>query len=147
MNPPTPGNLVPYLHYADIEAMSDWYHRVFGFVEKRRWRGPDGTIENVDMQVGDTELWMDGAPLPAIHALADVDGNPRPLWMGVWLDDRVAVDALHEHILGQGVEPTDQPHDLPFGIRMFNVTDPEGYTWGFMCRIPPSELALEGGTP
>jgi len=141
MTPPALGNLVPYLYYADIEAMIDWYGRVFGFVEKGRWRGPDGAIKNADMRVGDTELWMDGDPSPAIHDLTNPEGKPRPLWIGVWLDDPASVDALHDHVVSQGVEPLDRPHDRPFGVRMFDVKDPEGYTWGFMCRIPPSEDA------
>lgn len=139
MNVPRPGNLVPYLYYADIEAMIDWYGRVFGFVERGRWHGPDGTVQNAEMSVGDTELWMDGDPVPGIHDLTGRDGSPRPLFVGVWLESPAAVDALHDHIVGQGVEPTSRPHDRPFGIRTFDVDDPEGYTWGFMCRIPPRE--------
>lgn len=139
MSVPRPGNLVPYLYYADIEAMIDWYSRVFGFVEKGRWRAPDGSVQNAEMHVGDTELWMDGDPTPGIHDLTGPDGSPRPLWTGVWLESPSAVDALHDHIVRQGVEPNDRPHDRPFGVRTFNVEDPEGYTWGFMCRIPPSD--------
>ena len=61
MTAPRLGNLVPYLFCADIEAMIDWYTRVFGFVEKSRWRGDDGKVHNAEMCIGDTELWMDGA--------------------------------------------------------------------------------------
>lgn len=135
MSTPKLGNLVPYLFYSDIESMIDWYARVFGFVEKERWRGADGHVHNAEMIVGDTELWMDGGPDNGRHKLTDATGNPRSLWVGVWLDDREAVDAMYDHIVAQGVE-ADRPDDRPFGIRTFNVKDPEGYTWGFMCHIP-----------
>jgi uncharacterized glyoxalase superfamily protein PhnB len=134
MTAPQLGNLVPYLFYADIDAMIDWYARVFGFVEKERWRGEDGTVHNAEMRVGDTELWMDGAN-PARHQRTDRDGNPLSPWIGVWLTDREAVDAMYEHIVSEGVEPTEPPRDLPYGVRAFNVSDPEGYSWGFMCHI------------
>jgi uncharacterized glyoxalase superfamily protein PhnB len=133
------GNLVPYLFYSDIEAMIAWYHRVFGFVDKQRWRRPDGTVHNAEMTVGDTQLWMDGGPNSGRHKLTDADGNPVSLWVGVWLEDPEAVDAMYNHIVSEGVEPVDQPGDRPFGIRTFNVKDPEGYTWGFMCEIPRPE--------
>lgn len=134
MSMPRLGNLVPYLYFADIETMIDWYTRVFGFEEKSRWNAPDGSIQNADMRVGDTELWMDGDPAFK-HNLAGADGSPRPLWTGVWLETPSAVDALYDHIVSQGVVPSERPHDRPFGIRTFNVKDPEGYTWGFMCRL------------
>ncbi|CAN5259472.1 N/A [soil metagenome] len=139
MNLPKLGNLVPYLFYSDIEAMIDWYSRVFGFTEKGRWRQPDGSVQNAEMRVGDTELWMDGDPSPGLHNLTDPHGNSMPLWIGVWLENPAAVDAMYDHILGHGVEPADQPHDRSFGIRTFSVKDPEGYTWGFMCPIPPTD--------
>lgn len=139
MSVPRLGNLVPYLYYADLEAMLGWYGRVFGFIERRRWHAADGSVENAEMHVGDTELWMDGSAAPGIHDLAGEDGSPRPLWIGVWLESPSAVDALHDHIVSEGVVPVDRPHDRPFGVRTFTVEDPEGYTWGFMCRIASSE--------
>lgn len=136
MTRPKLGNLVPYLFYSDVESMLEWYSRVFGFVEKERWPGPDGRVRNAEMTVGDTELWMDGGPSTGRHKLTNAQGDPVPLWVGVWLEDRESVDAMYDHILGEGVEPTDRPVDRPFGIRTFNVKDPEGYTWGFICTIP-----------
>lgn len=137
MTKPTPGPLVPYLFYADVEAMIDWYTRVFGFVEKDRWRDDTGKVTNAEMHVGDTELWMDGDPTVQ-HHFAREDGEPLPPWIGVWLADSSDVDATYEHIVSEGVEPEGRPADRPFGVRIFNVSDPEGYTWGFMCRIPRS---------
>ena len=135
MSAPTLGNLVPYLFYDDIEAMLGWYSRVFGFVETGRWPGPDGAVHNAEMLVGDTELWMDGGPR---HRLVDAQGDAASTWVGVWLEDRAAVDGMYDHVVSEGVQPTQAPHDRPFGIRTFDVEDPEGYTWGFMCRIAPT---------
>jgi len=132
---PTPGNLVPYLFYTDIESMIDWYTRVFGFVELERWRQDDGKIHNAEMRVGDTELWMDATD-DGRHHLTDPKGNPFSLWVGVWLDTPDDVDAMHAHVVHEGVQPEQDPHDRPYGVHTFNVRDPEGYLWGFMCRIP-----------
>jgi uncharacterized glyoxalase superfamily protein PhnB len=135
---PKLGNLVPYLFYADIEAMIDWYTRVFGFVEKDRWRDAEGNVHNAEMCVGDTELWMDGKNTGR-HTLTDPEGKPFSLWVGVYLDDPAAVDAMYDHIVSEGVEPNERPGDRPYGVRTFSVKDPEGYTWGFMCSIPRTD--------
>jgi PhnB protein len=134
MTTPAPGNLVPYLFYSDIESMIDWYSRVFGFVEGERWRGPDGRVHNAEMRTGDTELWMDGAH-HGRHHLTDPDGKPLSIWVGIWLAAPSDVDAMYEHVVAEGATPEQAPVDLPYGVRSFNVRDPEGYLWGFMCRI------------
>jgi uncharacterized glyoxalase superfamily protein PhnB len=121
------GNLVPYLFCEDVGAALEWYERVFGFVERMRWPGPGGRIENAEMIVGDTELWLDGGP----QRFFDVEGAPARPWIGVWVDD---VDAMHRRVTAAGVE-VQPPEDKPYGVRMMTVTDPEGNEWGFMRRI------------
>jgi uncharacterized glyoxalase superfamily protein PhnB len=131
---PTPGNLVPYLFYDDVEGMIAWYTRVFGFVEKQRWHGPDDKVANAEMSVGDTELWMDGAT--GRRVVFGQNGEPWTPWTGIWLEEPDDVDAMHAHVIAEGVTPEQPPQDRPYGVRTFNVTDPEGYSWGFMARIP-----------
>lgn len=142
MTAPSPGNLVPYLFYTDIEAVIDWYARVFGFTEKGRWRDGQGHVHNAEMHVGDTELWMDGNDTGR-HTLTDPNGKPFSMWIGVWLPDPAAVDAMYEHIVSERVAPSERPADRPYGIRTFNVADPEGYTWGFMCHISRTDTPTE----
>ena len=89
--------------------------------------GSDGPTLNAEMQVGDTELWLDAGP----PRFFDADGKPAIPWIGVWVDD---VDAMHRRVTDAGVE-ADAPEDKPYGVRMLNVTDPEGNRWGFMRRI------------
>jgi uncharacterized glyoxalase superfamily protein PhnB len=54
-------------------------------------------------------------------------------WTGVWVDD---VDACYERVRAAdaGVKP---PEDKNYGVRLFNVVDPEGHLWGCMSRIDP----------
>jgi len=118
--------LVPYLFYDDAAAMVDWYKTVFGFAEHSRYTNEDGGVRNAEMIVGDTELWMDGNP-PAGWQPSAVP------WIGVWVDDP---DEMYEKIKAHGVE-IDPPEDKPYGVRVTGVVrDPEGYSWGFMRRLP-----------
>jgi uncharacterized glyoxalase superfamily protein PhnB len=121
------GGLVPYLFYDDAAAMLAWYGRVFGFVEKSRWAGADGRVQNAEMLVGDSELWLDGGG----QRYVERDGKRANQWIGVWVDDP---DAMHERVRSAGVE-AGPPEDKPYGVRMLTVVDPEGYNWGFMRRL------------
>ena len=122
----TRSGLVPYLFYDDVAEMLEWYSRVFGWAERQRWEKEDGSIENADMVVGDTELWLDGGGRKHLEH----DGTEHAVWTGVWVDD---VDAMYERVRAAGVE-TDPPEQKPYGVRMLTVTDPVGYQWGFMVR-------------
>ena len=117
--------IVPYLFYDDAEAAMQWYARVFGFEERGRWPNAEGKIQNAEMRVGNTELWLDGGG-------KRTDTDERPTWIGIWVDD---VDAVHARIQAAGVD-CEAVEDKPYGVRTFNVADGMGYLWGFMRRIP-----------
>ena len=63
--------IVPYLFYDDADAAMAWYARVFDFKELGRWSDAEGKVQNAEMQVGTTELWLDGSGRRK-------DGDERP---------------------------------------------------------------------
>lgn len=120
--------LVPYVFVDDAERMLAWYSEVFGFVETQRWV-EEGRIQNAEMRVGDTEVWIDGGGTRSF----DSDGEPARPWIGVWVDDP---DAMREQVDAAGVH-AHGPEDKPYGVRMLTVSDPEGNSWGFMRKLAP----------
>jgi uncharacterized glyoxalase superfamily protein PhnB len=54
------------------------------------------------------------------------------------------VDAHHARVTSAGVDVTP-PEDKPYGVRMFGVTDPDGYEWGFMQPTGKGYEQSEGG--
>ena len=116
--------IVPYLFVDDAEAAMAWYGRVFGFEEIGRWENDAGRVQNAEMRVGSTEIWIDGGGRRQ-------ETDERPQWIGIWVDD---VDAVHAHITAAGVA-CDAPVDREFGVRMLNVPDGMGYLWGFVRRL------------
>lgn len=116
--------IVPYLFYDDAGAAMDWYARVFGFEEISRRADDTGRVQNAEMRVGNSELWLDGSGRRK-------DNDERPTWIGIWVDD---VDAVYERVQAAGVE-CEPPVDREFGVRMLNVPDEMGYLWGFIRRI------------
>ncbi|MEM1433852.1 MAG: VOC family protein [Pseudomonadota bacterium] len=116
--------IVPYLFFDDAEAALNWYQRVFGFEEIGRWTDDSGRIQNAEVRVGDTEIWLDGSGRRK-------DNDERPTWIGIWVDD---VDAMYEQLRAAGVE-CEAPVNREFGVRMLNLMDPMGYLWGFIKRL------------
>lgn len=121
------GGITPYLHYDDAAGMIAWFERVFGFRETGRHRNAEGRVTNAELNVGDTEIWIDGDP----DWWASRGRGPDQ-WLGVWVDD---VRAMHARVTAAGLA-VDPPEDKPYGVRVLAVKDPQGYVWGFMQRIP-----------
>lgn len=119
--------ITPYLHYGDLPAAVEWLTRIFGFVEKGRWQDEAGTTTNAELLGGTTEVWLDGSP-----DWWERKGRRPEEWIGVWVGD---VDAMYERLIGLGVA-VEKPQHKFYGVRLLRVTDPEGYTWGFMQRAP-----------
>jgi uncharacterized glyoxalase superfamily protein PhnB len=121
------GGITPYLHYDDIVAMIEWLTHVFGFTEKGRWVNSEGTVTNAELCVGTTEVWLDG------DASWWKERGRRPEeWIGVWVDN---VDIMYARVKAAGLNPAP-PESKFYAVRVFQVSDPEGYTWGFMQRAP-----------
>ena len=115
--------IVPYLFYDDAEAAMAWYSRVFGFEEIDRWLNDDGKIQNAEMRIGDTELWVNGG------GRRD-DQDQRPVWIGIWTDD---LHAMYAQVKAAGID-CEPPVEREFGVHMLTVPDEFGYLWGFIKR-------------
>jgi uncharacterized glyoxalase superfamily protein PhnB len=125
-NPPRFLGITPYLHYDDAAAMISWLARVFGFTERGRWLDSQGVLRNAELFAGNMEIWIDGDP-----EYWKSKGRRPDDWIGVWVDD---VDAMFARVKSNGIAH-DPPENKFYGVRVFQVIDPEGYTWGFMQRI------------
>ena len=115
--------IVPYLFYDDAVAAMEWYARVFGFEEIGRWENDEGRVQNAEMRVGNTEIWLDGGGKRA-------DQDARPTWIGIWVED---IDAVFQCVQSAGVA-CDPPVQREFGVQMLTVPDEFGYLWGFIKR-------------
>ena len=119
--------ITPYLHYDDVPRMIEWLTRVFGFSEKGRWLDAQGAVQNAELVVGSTDVWLDGDP-----QWWKTRGRRPEEWIGVWVDN---VDAMYERVKTCDLNP-EPPQNKFYAVRVLQGTDPEGYTWGFMQRCP-----------
>lgn len=117
---------VPYVFCADAGAVADWCRDVLGFDERGRWTNDDGQVSNVELTLGETEVWLDG-PVPDWAERLSGLGS----WVGFIVDD---VHAVYEQVRSRVAE-LDPPADHGFGTRQLTVRDPEGHEWGFVQRL------------
>ena len=125
VDPPIRG-VIPYVFCADAGAVADSCVDVLGFIERERWHDETGVVRNVELVVGDSEVWLDG-PVPDWR---DKSGGPGS-WVGLLVDD---VDAIHDRLVAAGVE-LDPPRTRDHSVKEITVTDPEGHGWGFVQRL------------
>ena len=86
-----------------------------------------GIVRNAELYSGSAEVWLDGDP-----NWWKARGRRPEEWIGVWVDD---VDRVFARVSAAGIEAQAPAHRF-CGVRVFQVSDPEGYTWGFMQRAP-----------
>ena len=129
-NPPeNMPRITPYLLYEDVAASLDWLARTFGFRERMRLPGPDGTITHAEMELAEGVIMM-GCPGPYYQ-------NPKRLGhvtqnVYVYVDD---VDKHFEHTKESGATILDEPEDQFYGDRRYGVVDPEGHQWFFAQHV------------
>ncbi|MEX2599416.1 MAG: VOC family protein [Dehalococcoidia bacterium] len=125
----------PYLVYEDLAAALDWLTRVLGFEEVARYLNPDGVVEEAEIHASGQEIWMGSMGAGYWQEIAV---RPYQLIM-VWVDD---VDQHHARAAaGADAGPLE---DKPYAVRMYTVTDPEGYQWGIAQRLD-QQVQLEPG--
>lgn len=127
MSPHAPSHyigVVPYLYCKDAAALAAWLENTFGFEVLRSFPDEQGKVRNVELRVGSCEVWLDCKP-EARAALRGVSD-----WVGVYVDD-VASVAQRAKAAGASC---GEPMDRPWGVREIQISDPEGYCWGFMER-------------
>jgi lactoylglutathione lyase len=110
----------PSLTVSELARSEAWYRDVLGFVVKDRWgEGAHG---------GGVELVAGTASLSLIQD-DFAKGRDRKKGEGVrfWLRTVQDVDTLADRIRGRGGILDQEPRDMPWGDRLFSVSDPDGY--------------------
>jgi PhnB protein len=129
-NPPenTP-RITPYLYYEDVGGALDWLARAFGFRERMRMPGPDGSIMHAEVELADGLVMM-GRPGPEYRNPKRIGERTQSLY--VYVDD---VDKHFETARDAGATILDTPADQFYGDRRYGVEDPEGHHWYFATRV------------
>jgi len=142
--------LIPYLTVRNLQAAVAFYSKAFGF-ERQEMAGPPGSdpiFASMAYQ-GQTVLMLspqheddqDGMEAPTSS------GQPPPLNLYLYCEN---VDALFSRAQAAGAQVKSPPTDMPWGDRVAQLIDPDGYFWTFARQLGEDEAgapaAAEGET-
>ena len=118
---------MPVLQVADVARSEAFYCDTLGFRSHGAWGdGPDFVI----VQHGRVTIALDRSR----------DGSPAPTnqyWAAyVYVED---ADALCEAWRGKGVEIVRELEEAPYGLRDFDIRDPDGHIIAFGHDIQPGK--------
>ncbi len=108
------------LTVADLPRSAAWYRDVVGFVEGRRIER-DGTLRSVAVSAGQVRILLnqdDGA--------RGWD-RQKPEGFSVMINTEQDIDQLAAAIRSRGGVLDSEPADMPWGVRMFRIKDPDGF--------------------
>ena len=118
----------PSLLYEDASAALGWLVDAFGFVEKMRVPGPEGTIAHAELSYGS------GIVMLGSTANADDVGPPSARQsVYVAIEDP---DAHHDRAKAAGARIVRELVDTDYGSRDYAALDPEGHLWNFGTYRP-----------
>ena len=123
----TSANIFPCLYYRDATAAIGWLCRAFGFVERMRAPGADGTVAHAELSFGDGVImvasckpeqgWVSPLDLPAVNQA-----------ISVYVPDP---DAHYARAKSAGAEIVRDIQDEEYGARGYLAKDIEGNHWYF----------------
>jgi lactoylglutathione lyase len=113
---------------ADLAKSMAWYRDVIGF-EVTQQREREGKLRAVSLQAGDVRILLnqeDGAK-----------GWDRVKGEGLSLQftTRGSVDEVAARIKSSGYALDTEPADMPWGVRMFRMRDPDGFKLVFSSPL------------
>ena len=105
----------------DLQRSIAFYRDVLGFVTGDEWRGENGVLTGCEMHAGSV-----------VFVLTQDDfakGRDRKKGIGTRLHVTTAqdIDRLAAEIKARGGALDQEPTDMPWGERLFMITDPDGF--------------------
>ena len=104
----------------DLEKSVKWYHEVVGFVIDNKYER-DGKLLSVAVKAGDVRILLnqdDGK-----RGWDRVKGEGFSLMLTTAQD----IDQIADRIKEMGGTLETEPADMPWGVRMFRLRDPDGF--------------------
>lgn len=118
---------MPVLQVADVKKSETFYCEKLAFRSHGTWGdGPDFAI----VQRGRVTIALDRA-----HAAGPIPLNQY--WAAyIYVED---ADRLCDEFRKQGIEIVRGPEDMPYGLRDFDIRDPDGHLLAFGHDLAPGE--------
>jgi uncharacterized glyoxalase superfamily protein PhnB len=115
----------------DLQKSVEWYHDVIGFsIERRNER--DGKLRSVYVNAGTVRI--------ALNQDDGAKGWERIKGLGFSFNIRTDqdIDEIAKRIKAKGGTLVMEPADMPWGVRMIRLADPDEYKFGISRLIVAS---------
>jgi lactoylglutathione lyase len=115
----------PSLTASDLQRSIAFYRDVLGFVAGDEWRR-DGELQGCELHAGAITLMLNQDDF--------AKGRDRPKGLGsrLYYDTVQDIDRLAAEIKARGGTLDQEPQDMPWGSRVFTITDPDGFKLTFV---------------
>jgi len=113
----------PCLLVEDIQQELEFLKAVFGAEVARRGGELDGTVWQIEVQLGNSVLMI---------GRSNGDNAPAAGMLYVWTED---LDATFARAMQRGAILISEPTDRPAGVREAGFRDPQGNVWWIGKRL------------
>jgi lactoylglutathione lyase len=113
-------NVEPGLTVNDLLRSLAWYRDVLGFTEGERWEH-DGKLAGVSLTAGTVTINISQDDWAKGHDRKKGEG------FRLYLNTVQDVDEIAELIKSRGGVLVSEPKDMPWGARIFQLVDPDGF--------------------
>lgn len=112
--------LAPGLTVNDVDTSLGFYRDVLGFHVKREWE-EDGRVLGAELVAGSVNLMIGQDDW--------AKGRDRTKGVGfrIYLTTAEDIDELAAQVVARGGVLDHEPQDMPWGARVFSITDPDGF--------------------
>ena len=121
--------ITPYLTIRNASAAIKFYIRAFGAIELERMEGPNGTIANAIIEIGDSKLLIRDE---TSDTLGPESLGGTSVMIHLYVED---VDKIAEQAVSAGAEVLIPVADQFYGDRSGRLADPYGHVWIISTRI------------
>jgi lactoylglutathione lyase len=104
----------------DLQRSIAWYRDVLRFTVKDRWED-GGLLMGVELVAGSASVTLNQ------DDFAKGRDRKKGIGLRLWLSTIQDIDALAKEIKGRGGVLDQEPKDMPWGARLFSLSDPDGF--------------------
>ncbi|MBA2388663.1 MAG: VOC family protein [Geodermatophilaceae bacterium] len=115
--------VIPRLVISGADAAIDFYQRAFAAKVMSRYTGPDGSVVNADLRIGESLLTLKDAD-DVDRSATSYGGSPVLLMLVV-----ADADAVAAAMIAAGARVIFSVSDQSYGYRQGRLADPFGYQW------------------
>jgi len=139
----TPSDVYPSLTYADAPAAIAFLCQAFGFCERLRVPGPDGSVMHSELTLG-TGVVMVSSPRSEQQRVAPTSGAGASSTLSVFVSDP---EAHYAQAQAAGAEIMLELTQEEYGAKGYMARDPGGHVWYFADYRPGAWWDGQGEQP